>query len=38
MNLDQEHRRNPLRAVSSITLEDSIYRKDFNDKEQEYEA
>ena len=27
-----------MRAVSSITLEDSIYRKDFNDKDQLYEA
>lgn len=33
MNLEQEHRRNPLRAVSSITAENSLYRVDFDDKE-----
>lgn len=32
INLDQEHKRNPLRAVSSITLESSIYRNDFDDQ------
>jgi hypothetical protein len=32
INLDQEHKRNPLRAVSSITLESSIYRNDYEDQ------
>jgi hypothetical protein len=35
MNLEQEHRRNPLRAVSSITVENSLYNKDFNNKEED---
>jgi len=34
INLEQEHRRNPLRAVSSISLENSIYRNDYDNKEQ----
>lgn len=32
INLEQEHRRNPLRAVSSITAENSLYRVDFDNK------
>lgn len=35
MNLEQEHRRNPPRPVASVTVENSLYKKDFDNKEQE---
>ena len=31
MNLEQEHRKHPLRAVSSITADDTLYKHDFPD-------
>ena len=32
INLDQEHKINPLKTVQSITAENSLYRSDFNNK------
>ncbi len=32
INLDQEHKINPLKTVQSITAEHSLYRNDFNNK------
>ena len=32
INLDQEHKINPLKTVQSITAENSLYRNDFNNK------
>lgn len=32
MNLELEHRKNPLRAVSSLTTENSLYKKEFDNK------
>lgn len=33
MNLEQEHRKHPLRPVSSITMDDTLYRHDFENQE-----